>query len=295
MKAALVGSLALLCFWLLPNDCRSQNVTFKIYQIKNDRLFAKVRDAESLEVLKPEERESSVVELTSPEKVDNTLKVDRKKYSAEVDSRFFLVAYIGDRQVTLEESGFDGVVIKKHNLIFNDFISLKKSLVFSFKELKNKPDKNEKVVIDVMVAGRVHTSFAAIFNNAWEVYGKWGGWVPTNTYSFLGKPNPEGISIGVYPVSLALGGKVRISEGNKYLGISFSANPGYTTSAENNGILLNSISLGPLIDVMGYFYLGYHKGIDLTAKETQTIEDQIIIGFSLDLVSILATGSKTSK
>lgn len=285
MKTTLL--LLLLIFLTLPTV--GQNVEFKLYQITNNQVFQKVRNHGSISDLSDDEMKKVrlVKEIYD---LNEDIKEDVKSNSAEVDSRFYLEAWRNGSRITLAEAGFTGIKISNHDFFKGDFNGSKTYYVFTFKDLGDKPGKNELLKIEVLREGNAFKTFGVFYNNGFELYG-WGGfWLPTNMYSFNGKSSTEGIQVGIYPIAGAWGFKSRWGAGMRYIGTSITLNPGYSTSAEDNSVFINSLSIGPVMDFGGLVYIGYHKGFDLTSNQNQQLEDQIIVGFSLKLVSLFTNG-----
>ncbi len=270
----------------------TDNIEFKLYQITNNTVFEMVRSAKSLvclneDNLKKVRRVKRIFEMRSD--IDG----DINDNSAEKDSRFYLEVWRNKKRVSLSSVDFSGVKINEYDFSESGYYEDQMFFVFTLKELGDKVGKDELVVMDIVLkSGKVADSFGIFYNNVVELYG-WGGfWVPTNMYSFTGKSDENGIEVGVYPIAGAWGSKFRWGRGMRYIGTSFSVNPGYTSNADNNSIFINSLSIGPVIDLGGIAYLGYHKGIDLTAGNSQKPDDRFIVGFSLKLVSIFVNGKK---
>lgn len=276
---------------LLSLTCSGQNIEFKLYQITNNQVFQKVRDHGSISNLSQDENEKIRL-VQDIFDLNEDVKEDIKSNSAEVDSRFYLEAWKNGVRITLAEAGFSGIKVLEHDFFKGDFNGSKKFFVFTFKDLGDKPSKNELLKIQVLREGNAFKTFGVFYNNGFELYG-WGGfWIPTNMYSFNGKSSTEGIQVGVYPIAGAWGFKTRWGSGKRYIGTSITLNPGYSTSSEDNSVFINSLSIGPVLDLGGLVYFGYHKGIDLTSNHSQKLEDQIIVGFSLKLVSLFTNGKE---
>ncbi|WMN06619.1 hypothetical protein QYS48_33100 [Marivirga arenosa] len=236
------------------------------------------------------------------------------------DSTYFTVLQSDKNKLDLLSFEFDHSAVSSHNLIIkfydnNELIKLNQANISSVKVfsktitdidysqnyikislkeyLGDEPKNGSKIKVEV----NTHTglSFTKWFKyiNGWQGYNflnnKLGIWFPTNMYSTSFQRSDNGVMFTAMPIGLGLGGKYNISQ-DFYFGISGILNYTLTSVQENEDqgstYLLQDFSIGGLIDLGGYAYIGYTFPINLTNQETQ-LKPQFVVGVGIKINQIL--------
>ncbi len=201
-----------------------------------------------------------------------------------------------NNEMTLAEANLSS--IKINDILFSDYDRTKKYVLIKLKEeLGNKPKNGKLISIKIETDDGIRVIRWFRYINGWQPYNfldnGLGIWFPTNMYSTSFERSENGVKFTTMPIGFAIGGKYNISQ-NFYLG--FSAALSYTlakgeeyiseSSDEKKSFLLNDISIGPLVDFGGYFYLGYMKPINFTNQST-ALKPQFVIGIGIEIPRIL--------
>jgi hypothetical protein len=158
--------------------------------------------------------------------------------------------------------------------------------------LGDKPKNKEKIRLTIQTNNGKAYDYYFKYINGWQPYNfadnKIGLWFPVNMYSSSFERSKNGVLFTAMPIGLAIGGKYNISQ-KFYLGISGTLN--YTVANASDSLttksyFLQDFSVGPLIDIGGYAYIGYTYPINLT-NEPARLKPQFVIGVGISLTQLL--------
>lgn len=211
-----------------------------------------------------------------------------------VSGHNILIQFIGDnnKPITLSSSNLSS--IKIYGKTKTDIDITSKYVVVSLKEyLGDEPKNGEHIAVEVTTNSGKNTTKWFRYINGWQGYNfldnKFGLWFPTNMYSSSFERGGNGVRFTAMPIGLAIGGKYNISQ-NFYLGFSGTLN--YTLTSAKDSInatesfLLQDFSVGPLIDLGGFAYIGYTFPINLTNQEAQ-LKPQFVVGIGVKITKLL--------
>lgn len=158
--------------------------------------------------------------------------------------------------------------------------------------LGDNPKNREKIHLTIQTNNGKMYEWYFKYINGWQPYNfadnKIGIWLPVNMYSTSFERSKNGVLFTAMPVGFAIGGKYNISQ-KFYLGISGTLN--YTIANASDSLstksyFLQDFSIGPLIDIGGYAYIGYTYPINFT-NEPARLKPQFVIGVGISLTQLL--------
>ena len=152
--------------------------------------------------------------------------------------------------------------------------------------LDNSPSNGE--IIELKIQTNKENIYTFYFNymNEFELYNfannSIGLWLPINMYSTAFEKSENGVVFTAMPIGLVGGFKYNTSK-KFYLGFSITFN--YTMANASSQTLkksyfLQDFSVGPLIDIGGYGYIGYSLPFNLT-NEKLALKPQYVLGIGV--------------
>ncbi|MEG9328411.1 hypothetical protein V6B16_10740 [Salinimicrobium catena] len=274
---------------ILSSTLFSQNVKeIKVSLVKRDKVLEKLALEETLD------KEDSIY-FTELQNNEDYIEFSRNIFDhSAVSSHDILIQFIDENNQTMTISSANLSSIKIYGKSKTDIDITSKYVIIDLKEyLGDTPKNGEHISIEVSTnSGKKVTKWFR-YINGWQGYNfldnKFGLWFPTNMYSTSFERSDNGVRFTAMPIGLAIGGKYNISQ-KFYLGFSGTVN--YTLSAAKNSndeaesYLLQDFSIGPLIDLGGFAYLGYTFPVNLTNQEKQ-LKPQFVIGVGFKINELL--------
>lgn len=282
-------SISLLTFLILSSTVFAQNVKeINVFLVKRSSVLEKIALEENL-------TKDDSLYLTLLQNNKDYIEFNRNIYDhSAVAGHNILIQFIDDDNKPMTISAANLSSIKIYGKTKTDIDITSKYVIIDLKEyLGDKPKNGEHISVEVTTnAGKKATRWFR-YINGWQGYNflnnKFGLWFPTNMYSSSFERSDKGVRFTAMPIGLAVGGKYNISQ-NFYLGFSGTLN--YTLTSAKDSInatesfLLQDFSVGPLVDLGGFAYIGYTFPVNLTNQETQ-LKPQFVVGVGIKITELL--------
>lgn len=212
---------------------------------------------------------------------------DLKERNTDLRNNYQIVVYFGKLEsrlrdlsqfgVTEVNVSVDGVQAPPKRYSFKDIgIEDKRYIAFPFLESDFGGNIKNGALVKVSIAGYPGRAWHFRFKRTTTPYATFESvpyaWLPVALFSTNFKSNEEGISLAPMPIGLGLGTRINTSKG-RYLGISavgswLIAPEKKATDAEkpSGNFNFKQITLGGILDLSNFAYVGYAYGLDLTSK-----------------------------
>ncbi|MBE0662762.1 MAG: hypothetical protein IH597_09855 [Bacteroidales bacterium] len=204
------------------------------------------------------------------------------------NSNFIQNQNVGIQTISLKEMSGN----RPADIIPSTFTLDRTYILIDLNRLGDNPKNEEVIEIEIKLNNSQIFKRYFKYINGWQAYNfannKFGLWLPINMYSTSFDRSANGILFTAMPIGLALGGKYNINQ-NFYIGISGTLNytiANATNSTTDNSYYFQDFSVGPLIDLGGYAYLGYTMPVNLTSEPSK-LKSQFVIGVGLKITELL--------